>query len=87
MAVGTHTGPTPGMGIVPGPHRDDEQRQLAGVCADLVREFGEQLGTEQVQQRFAATVSRFDGAPIRSFVPVLARRCARQELRRALESA
>jgi hypothetical protein len=63
--------------------RADEERQLARVEADLVREFGEQLTAEQVAERFAHTVGTFAGAPIRSFVPVLAQRSARQQLRRA----
>ena len=51
--------------------------------ADLVREFGEQLSEDQVTRRFAETVGTFEGAPIRSFVPVLAQRSARLQLRRA----
>lgn len=61
--------------------RDDEQRQLANVRAELVREFSDRLTAEQVQRLFAQIVGRFDGAPIRSFVPVLAQRSARLELR------
>ena len=67
--------------------RDDEQRQLASVSAELVREFGDRLSETEVQQHFAAIVSRFEGAPIRSFVPVLAQRSARLELRRVLTRA
>jgi hypothetical protein len=62
--------------------QDDELRQLANVQADLQREFGTRLSSEQVERRFRETVARFDGAPIRSFVPVLAQRRLRQELRR-----
>lgn len=64
--------------------KDDEQRQLANVRAELVREFSDRLSAEQVQRSFAAIVGRFDGAPIRSFVPVLAQRSARLELRNSL---
>lgn len=66
---------------------DDEQRQLASVRAELVREFGDRLSPEDVHSRFAETVGQFDGAPIRSFVPVLAQRSVRQELRRVLATA
>ena len=66
---------------------EDERRQLARVRADLEREFAEQLSAEQVAQRLAETVSAFDGAPIRSFVPVLAQRQARSALREALSDA
>ncbi len=64
--------------------QDDELRQLANVQADLRREFGARLSAEQVDRRFDETVQRFAGAPIRSFVPVLAQRSVRQELRRDL---
>ncbi|HEU0104268.1 MAG TPA: hypothetical protein VFR07_18305 [Mycobacteriales bacterium] len=66
---------------------DDEQRQLASVRAELVREFGDRVSPEQVQRMFEETVDRFDGAPIRSFVPVLAGRSARQDLRHVLADA
>lgn len=66
---------------------DDEQRQLARVRADLVQEFADRLPPDQVQRQFAVIVGRFDGAPIRSFVPVLAQRSARLELRDALARA
>lgn len=77
--------------LVPGPPvdappassgvREDERRQLERVRAELVREFAGRLGEEEVQRRFAATVAAFEGAPIRSFVPVLAQRRVRLELR------
>ncbi len=63
---------------------DDEQRQLASVRAALMREFGDRLPAERVREQFDAIVGQFDGAPIRTFVPVLAARSARRELRRAL---
>ncbi len=63
---------------------DDELRQLANVQADLQREFSEKLPVDVVDLRFHETVARFDGAPIRTFVPVLAQRSVRQELRRDL---
>ena len=66
---------------------EDEQRQLASVRAELIREFADRLSADQVQRLFAETVGRFDGAPIRSFVPVLAQRSARLELRHALSGA
>ena len=62
--------------------QDDEVRQLANVQADLQREFGDPAVADQVERRFRETVARFDGAPIRSFVPVLAQRRVRQDLRR-----
>jgi hypothetical protein len=63
------------------PHAD-ERRQLQRVREHLVDEFGDRLSGEQVAERFADVVSRFDGAPVRTFVPVLASRAAREDLRR-----
>ena len=61
---------------------DDELHQLAGVHAELVREFADTLGSEQVHRSFTATVAGFNGAPVRNFVPLLAHRAARLELQR-----
>ena len=66
---------------------DDEQRQLQRTCQDLVREFGDRIPEADVQERFSEIVHRFDGAPVRSFVPVLAGRAARQRLRELAASA
>jgi hypothetical protein len=60
--------------------RDDEQRQLESARRDLVQEFQDRLAPEQVSSRFDAIVDEFDGAPVRTFIPVLARRRARREL-------
>ena len=59
----------------------DEQRQLAAARADLVREFSA-LSAEEVDACFGRTVAGFTTAPIRTFIPVLASRLTRQELRR-----
>lgn len=61
---------------------EDERRQLRRACEDLVVEFGDRLPSDQVQARFEEVVHRFDGAPVRTFVPVLAGRVAREDLRR-----
>ena len=63
--------------------QDDERRQLAAACKDLVREFGERLPEGEVMSRFEQIVHRYDAAPIRSFIPVLAAREARSTLRQA----
>ncbi len=60
---------------------DDEQRQLQSVRKEAVEEFGARLPAEVVLARFDDIVARFDGAPVRTFVPVLARRALREELR------
>ena len=59
---------------------DDEQRQLQAIRSDLVREFEGRLTAEEVQERFAAIVADFEGAPVRTFVPVLVQRRARAEM-------
>lgn len=58
---------------------DDERRQLERLRQEMLRERGE-LPAEHVDATFARVVSAFDGAPVRTFVPVLARRRMRQEL-------
>ena len=60
--------------------QDDEKRQLESVRKDLQREYDGRLSAEQVSARFDAIVGEFDGAPVRTFVPVLARRRVRQEM-------
>ena len=60
---------------------EDEQRQLESARKALVTEFAGRVPEDQVQQRFAALVAEFEGAPVRSFVPVLVRRRAREQLR------
>ena len=58
--------------------QDDELRQLESVRSELLREFGAR--PDDVNARFDAIVHEFDGAPVRTFVPVLARRRVREEL-------
>jgi hypothetical protein len=65
---------------------EDEQRQLDAACRDLVVEFSEQLPESDVATRFAEIVRRFDEAPIRTFIPVLAQREARAQLRQLTDS-
>ena len=60
---------------------EDEQRQLAAACRDLVVEFGERLPEADVAARFQGIVQRYEQAPIRTFIPVLAQREARAQLR------
>ncbi len=70
-----------------GTARDDEGRQLEHVQAELLREFGDRLSPEQVERLFSETVDAFAGAPIRTFVPVLAGRGTRDRLLRSLSDA
>lgn len=60
---------------------DDEHRQIESLHAELLREYGEQLGAQAVTDRFHAIVAGFEDARVRTFVPLLAQRRVRQELR------
>lgn len=60
----------------------DERRQLDHVRRELLSEFGDRLSADELDARFAAIVQEFDEAPVRAFIPVLARRRARQQLGR-----
>ena len=61
----------------------EEARQLQHVRDDLAREFAA-LPPTVVDAQVAKHLRHFDGAAIRSFVPVLVRRGAREELRHLL---
>jgi hypothetical protein len=61
-------------------HREDERRQLESARLDLVRQFQDRLSADAVSSRFDAIVAAFEGAPVRTFIPVLARRQAQREL-------
>jgi hypothetical protein len=60
---------------------DDEQRQLEHARRALVAELQERVPATRVEQRFDELVRSFDGAPVRTFVPVLVGRQVRAELR------
>lgn len=61
--------------------KQDEDRQLARIREELIREFGAGVSEQVVDEQFRALVARFDGAPVRTFVPVLAQRAARERLK------
>ena len=66
---------------------DDERRQIETLHAELLAEYGQQLGEETVTERFQQIVGGFDDAPIRTFVPLLAQRSVRRALREASTQA
>ena len=69
--------------MIPGPRHDaaaDERRQLDHVRQDLAREFTS-LPPTVVDDLVDQQVASFVTAPVRSFVPVLVRRGARERLR------
>ena len=71
--------PTTGQGSDMG--LDDEQRHFDAALKALVDEFAGRLSQEEVSARFAEIVRVFEAAPIRGFVPVLAQRRTREQLR------
>jgi hypothetical protein len=60
--------------------RADEHRQIEHVKEDLLREFAA-LPEAVVDEQISQLVRHFTQAPVRSFVPVLVRRGARERLR------
>lgn len=64
----------------PSMEQSDEQRQLERLREEILAEFGQRLPTTVVDARFEAIVRDFEQAPVRSFIPVLARRRLRLEL-------
>lgn len=57
----------------------DEARQIAHVKDDLLREFAA-LDPVVVDEQVSQVVRGFTQAPVRSFIPVLVRRGARDRL-------
>ena len=62
---------------------EDEARQLESARRALVAEFAGQVPADVIERRFSAFVVEFEGAPVRSFVPVLVQRRTRELLRTA----
>lgn len=60
--------------------QDDELRQLDATFADLVEEYAGRVSREELRVRFDAVVAELGAAPVRTFVPVLARRSLRRSL-------
>ena len=60
--------------------QDDELRQLDATFSDLAQEYAGRVSLGELRLRFDAVVAEFGAAPVRTFVPVLARRSLRQSL-------
>jgi hypothetical protein len=58
-----------------------ERHALDQVTDRLSRSFGDRYSPSQVDRTVHAIHHRFDGRPIREFVPVLVERIAKDELR------
>ena len=72
----------PGVGSEPGVSSD-----LHSVAHIVHEEFDGQLDPRAVEETLSKVTSRFDGAPVRVFVPLLVRRYAREELMTRLREA
>lgn len=59
---------------------NDEQRQLDRLRGELLTEFSGRLSPAVVGTRFDAVVEELQTAPVRTYIPVLARRRVRQLL-------
>ncbi|GAA3585536.1 hypothetical protein GCM10022419_079400 [Nonomuraea rosea] len=57
-----------------------EEQAMREVAARLTKTFAPDHSPERVTQIIETVLHRFDGRPIRDFVPVLVERYARQEL-------
>jgi len=58
-----------------------ERHALDQVADRLSRSFADRFSPAQVDEKVSTIHHRFDGRPIREFVPVLVERIARDELR------
>jgi hypothetical protein len=67
-------------------HQNDERRQLEHVREELVGEFAGAVAEPAVDATFRRALARFDGATVRTYLPVLVRRVSRTELRRLVST-
>lgn len=61
--------------------QQDEQRQLEGSRQELRRQYAGRVAEREVDKHFRASVRTFEGAKVRTFVPVLAAKVTRERLR------
>jgi len=59
---------------------ENEQRQLDQVRIHLEQEFSDRVPADVVARHFAEIVGRYEGAPVRTFLPVLVRRQTKELL-------
>lgn len=60
----------------------DEQAQVAAVESALVSKYGDRIPPEQISADVRAGLAEFDGARIRTFLPVLLHKRLTDRLRR-----
>ena len=70
------------------PRADPDDGKMPDITRRLTAEFRDSVPPEVVQQCVADVLARFEQAPVRSYIPVLVERIARDWLRDAvLESS
>jgi len=67
------------------PRQPEISDDLQEVALQLHEEFDERLDPRQVDDSLTRLSAKFDNAKVRSFVPLLVRRYARDDLLRRLE--
>lgn len=70
--------------VSPGPGHPEIDTELHAVADFVHEEFDGQLDPQVVEDCLFQVASRFDGASVRVFVPLLVRRYVREDLRRRL---
>jgi hypothetical protein len=60
------------------------EREMNIATQELSREFGPDLPPVAVERAVKESFEGFEGSPIKTFVPILARRQARETLRRRI---
>ena len=63
------------------PSTQEAERYVPHVVEDLADEFGRIISREQVEELVTECFGELSASRIKAFVPILARRCARDRLR------
>jgi hypothetical protein len=67
------------------PGQPEIDPELSDVAHGVHEEFDGQIDPSTVSECLDQVAARFDGAPVRSFVPLLVRRYVREELKTRLQ--
>lgn len=71
----------------PHPVQPEIQADLQDVARQVRKEFADRIDLQQVNECLNRVAATFDGARVRSFVPLLVRRLVREELQASLSHA
>jgi len=83
-AMMAERGGTGGLSVDAGPH--EKQQAIDQTVTRLRDEFGARLSVETIVQCVNASLDEFSDARIKTFVPVLTYRLAREQLGRLLDA-